>query len=174
MGDTLYYGVKNVDKTGTGATNLHCIFYNGVSEISRRTILLTDSPYLTQSGVIPENTTRVLIRFQISSSSTISVSAEDFILSSTPLPSFYDAVKWVDSPFPFQEVITRTIAYVDAELGSDSKNGLSWTTPFATFQKAIEMTGAETTIYFRGETTETLNIKQKINPKYIKVNWITR
>lgn len=60
----------------------------------------------------------------------------------------------------------RSLVYVNAATGSDDNTG-SASSPYATFTKALQSTGQETTIIFEGDTTETLNIGLKTNQRKV-------
>lgn len=62
----------------------------------------------------------------------------------------------------------KSVVYVDAANGSDDYNGSS-TTPFATFAKAINSTGKDTTIILRGDIRESINIKRKADQRSLIV-----
>lgn len=66
----------------------------------------------------------------------------------------------VEISYRIVDEINKSIVYVNASTGDDSNEGSS-SSPYATFTKALQATGQETTIIFDGDTTETLNIGVK-------------
>lgn len=62
--------------------------------------------------------------------------------------------------------INKSLVYVNASTGSDTNAGTA-SSPYATFAKALQSTGQETTIIFEGDTTETLNIGLKSNQRKV-------
>lgn len=61
------------------------------------------------------------------------------------------------------------LAYIDANNGSDSNGGTSWTDAYQTFAKAIAETGDDVTLMYQGITTETLNIATKASQRSIRI-----
>lgn len=62
--------------------------------------------------------------------------------------------------------LNKSLVYVNSATGSDTGDG-SASSPYATFTKALQATGQDTTIIFEGDTTETLNIGLKPTQKKI-------
>ncbi len=86
IGDTIYFGAKNVSAVG-GSLALVMLFYNGTSELSRKSIYLPNfgatNVFLKSNSIIPVETDKITIRFQSTKSSEISsgevvIAKEDF------------------------------------------------------------------------------------------------
>lgn len=168
VGDTIGYGVDNVVIAGTtGNRQMFCIFYNGSTEISRSTLNLSTNAFLTQVATIPANTTRILIRYQISGvGATLSVG--DNYLTKGAINQLDEwerqSIKGGGST-----VNTTAVVYVDAVNGNDTNPGTTESAALATFAAAFAKTGVDTTIVLIGDTTERLNIKSKSNQRSVRL-----
>lgn len=168
VGDTIGYGVDNVVIAGTTENRqMFCIFYNGSTEISRSTLNLSTNAFLTQVATIPANTTRILIRYQISGvGATLSVG--DNYLTKGAINQLDEwerqSIKGGGST-----VNTTAVVYVDAVNGNDTNPGTTESAALATFAAAFAKTGVDTTIVLIGDTTERLNIKSKSNQRSVRL-----
>lgn len=62
----------------------------------------------------------------------------------------------------------KSVVYVDPQNGNDNNSG-TVESPFATFAKAIDSTGDDTTIVFTGETNEAVNIRRKSTQRTLRI-----
>lgn len=167
VGNTIGYGV-NVN-TVSGQALMYCIFYNDSAEISRLALQLKAGDFCTHSGTIPKNTTRILIRFQISGVGA-AISVDDNYLTKGEINK---SSEWerqsikrgttVDTP------AAAAVVYVDAVNGNDTNSGATESAALATFAAAFSKTGVDTTIILIGDTTERLNIKTKSNQRSVRL-----
>lgn len=167
IGDVIGYGADNVVVNSAITAAMYCIFYNGTTDISRLTLQLTAGGFRTQSGTIPANTTRILIRYQISGvGATISVG--DNYLTKGAINQLDEwerqSIKGGGST-----VNTTAVVYVDAVNGNDTNPGTTESAALATFAAAFAKTGVDTTIVLIGDTTERLNIKSKSNQRSVRL-----
>lgn len=72
----------------------------------------------------------------------------------------------VEISYQIVDEMSKSIVYVNASTGDDTNDGSS-SSPYATFTKALQATGQETTIIFEGDTTETLNIGLKSSQRKV-------
>lgn len=170
VGDTIGYGVDNVVIAGTtGVLLMYCIFYNGSTEISRSKLDLSTNAFLTQVATIPANTTRILIRYQLSGIGT-TLSVGDNYLT---LGAIDKLATWERQSIKSGETTVNTTAaavvYVDAVNGNDTNPGTTESTALATFAAAFAKTGVDTTIVLIGDTTERLSIKGKSNQRSVRL-----
>ena len=168
VGDTIGYGVDNVVIAGTtGSRQMFCIFYNGSTEISRSTLNLSTNAFLTQVATIPANTTRILIRYQISGvGATLSV-GDNYLTKG----AINQLDEWERQSIKVggSTVNTTAVVYVDAVNGNDTNPGTTERAALATFAAAFAKTGVDTTIVLIGDTTERLNIKSKSNQRSVRL-----
>mgnify|MGYP000591781648 CR=1 FL=1 len=168
VGDTIGYGVDNVVIAGTtGNRQMFCIFYNGSTEISRSTLNLSTNAFLTQVATIPANTTRILIRYQISGvGATLSV-GDNYLTKG----AINQLDEWERQSIKVggSTVNTTAVVYVDAVNGNDTNPGTTESAALATFAAAFAKTGVDTTIVLIGDTTERLNIKSKSNQRSVRL-----
>lgn len=168
VGDTIGYGVDNVVIAGTtGNRQMYCIFYNGSTEISRSTLNLSTNAFLTQVATIPANTTRILIRYQISGvGATLSV-GDNYLTKG----AINQLDEWERQSIKVggSTVNTTAVVYVDAVNGNDTNPGTTESAALATFAAAFAKTGVDTTIVLIGDTTERLNIKSKSNQRSVRL-----
>lgn len=169
IGDVIGYGADNV-VVSSGATTavMYCLFYNGSTEISRLTLQLSAGGFCTQSGTIPENTTRILIRFQISGVG-VAISVGDNYLTKGEINK---SSEWERQSIKHGTTVNTTAAavvYVDAVNGNDTNPGTTESAALATFAAAFSKTGVDTTIILIGDTTERLNIKTKSNQRSVRL-----
>lgn len=168
VGDTIGYGVDNVVIAGTtGSRQMFCIFYNGSTEISRSTLNLSTNAFLTQVATIPANTTRILIRYQISGVG-VTLSVGDNYLTKGAI-SQLDEWERQSIKGGGSTVNTTAVVYVDAVNGNDTNPGTTESAALATFAAAFAKTGVDTTIVLIGDTTERLNIKSKSNQRSVRL-----
>lgn len=168
IGDTIGYGVDNVVVAGTtGACQMFCIFYNGSTEISRSILTLSTNEFLTQVATIPDNTTRILIRYQLSGIGT-TLSVGDNYLT---LGAIDKLATWERQSIKSggTTVNTTAVVYVDAVNGNDTNPGTTERAALATFAAAFAKTGVDTTIVLIGDTNERLNIKTKTNQRSVRL-----
>ena len=168
VGDTIGYGVTDVATTGTGAKYMYMIFYNGSTEISRLTLSLATNGDLKQSGVIPANCTRILVRFQISGVG-VTLSVGDNFLTKGAIASLTNDWERQSIKVGGSTVNTTAVVYVDAVNGNDTNPGTTESAALATFAAAFAKTGVDTTIILIGDTTERLNIKTKSNQRSVRL-----
>lgn len=169
IGDVIGYGADNV-VVSSGATTaaMYCIFYNDSTEISRLTSQLSAGGFCTQFGTIPENTTRILIRFQISGVGA-AISVGDNYLTKGEINK---SSEWERQSIKHETTVNTTAAavvYVDAVNGNDTNPGTTESAALATFAAAFSKTGVDTTIILIGDTTERLNIKTKSNQRSVRL-----
>ena len=169
IGDVIGYGADNV-VVSSGATTavMYCIFYNDSTEISRLALQLSAGGFCTQSGTIPENTTRILIRFQISGVGA-AISVGDNYLTKGEINKLSE---WERQSIKHETTVNTTTAavvYVDAVNGNDTNPGTTESAALATFAAAFSKTGVDTTIILIGDTTERLNIKTKSNQRSVRL-----
>lgn len=86
-------------------------------------------------------------------SGTITVSVKDFTFVTK-------------EAFNVMKKDVRSLVYVDAVNGSDDNDGSS-SSPFATFAKAIDSTGVDTTIILNGDISEPLRLNRKAGQRSI-------
>lgn len=167
IGDVIGYGADNVVVNSATTATMYCIFYNDSTEISRLALQLRAGGFCTHSGTIPENTTRILIRFQINGvGATISVG--DNYLTKGEINKLNE---WERQNIKHGTTVNTTAAvvYVDAVNGKDTNPGTTESAALATFAAAFSKTGVDTTIILIGDTTERLNIKTKSNQRSVRL-----
>ena len=169
VGDVIGYGADNVVVNSAVTSAMYCIFYNGSTEISRLTLQLGAGGFCTQSGTIPEKTTRILIRFQIQGVG-VAISVGDNYLTKGGIDK---SSEWERQSIKLGTTGNTTAAaavvYVDAANGNDKNNGTTESAALATFAAAFSKTGVDTTIILIGDTTERLNIKAKPNQRSVRL-----
>ena len=169
VGDVIGYGADNVVVSSAVTSAMYCIFYNGSTEISRLTLQLGAGGFCTQSGTIPEKTTRILIRFQIQGVG-VAISVGDNYLTKGGIDK---SSEWERQSIKLGTTGNTTAAaavvYVDAANGNDKNNGTTESAALATFAAAFSKTGVDTTIILIGDTTERLNIKAKPNQRSVRL-----
>lgn len=167
IGDVIGYGADNVVVSSATIAIMYCIFYNDSTEISRLALQLSAGGFCTYSGTIPENTTRILIRFQISGVGA-AVSVGDNYLTKGEINK---SNEWERQSIKRGTTVNTTAAvvYVDAVNGKDTNPGTTESAALATFAAAFSKTGVDTTIILIGDTTERLNIKTKSNQRSVRL-----
>lgn len=167
IGDVIGYGADNVVVSSATTSAMYCIFYNGSTEISRLALQLSAGDFCTQSGTIPENTTRILIRFQISGVGA-AISVGDNYLTKGEINK---SSEWERQSIKRGTTVdtTAAVVYVDAVNGNDTNPGTTESAALATFAAAFSKTGVDTTIILIGDTTERLNIKTKSNQRSVRL-----
>lgn len=167
IGDVIGYGADNVVVSSTTTAAMYCIFYNDSTEISRLSLQLSAGGFCTHSGPIPENTTRILIRFQISGVGA-AISVGDNYLTKGEINKLSE---WERQSIKRGTTVNTTAAvvYVDAVNGNDTNPGTTESAALATFAAAFSKTGVDTTIILIGDTTERLNIKTKSNQRSVRL-----
>lgn len=167
VGDVIGYGADNVVVSSATTAAMYCIFYNDSTEISRLAIQLSAGGFCTHSGTIPENTTRILIRFQISGVGA-AISVGDNYLTKGEINKLSE---WERQSIERETTVNTTAAvvYVDAVNGNDTNPGTTESAALATFAAAFSKTGVDTTIILIGDTTERLNIKTKSNQRSVRL-----
>ena len=168
IGDVIGYGADNVVVSSATTAVTYCIFYNDSTEISRLALQLSAGGFCTQSGTIPENTTRILIRFQISGVGA-AISVGDNYLTKGEINKLSE---WERQSIKHETTVNTTAAavvYVDAVNGNDTNPGTTESAALATFAAAFSKTGVDTTIILIGDTTERLNIKTKSNQRSVRL-----
>ena len=168
IGDVIGYGADNVVVSSSATTAaMYCIFYNDSTEISRLALQLSAGGFCTHSGTIPENTTRILIRFQISGIGA-AISVGDNYLTKGEINKLSE---WERQSIKRGTTVNTTAAvvYVDAVNGNDTNPGTTESAALATFAAAFSKTGVDTTIILIGDTTERLNIKTKSNQRSVRL-----
>lgn len=167
IGDVIGYGADNVVVSSATTSTMYCIFYNDSTEISRLILQLSAGGFCTQSGTIPENTTRILIRFQISGVGA-AISVGDNYLTKGEINKLSE---WERQSIKRGTTVNTTAAvvYVDAVNGNDTNPGTTESAALATFAAAFSKTGVDTTIILIGDTTECLNIKTKSNQRSVRL-----
>lgn len=167
IGDVIGYGADNVVVSSATTAAMYCIFYNDSTEISRLALQLSAGGFCTHSGTIPENTTRILIRFQISGVGA-AISVGDNYLTKGEINKLSE---WERQSIKRGTTVNTTAAvvYVDAVNGNDTNPGTTESAALATFAAAFSKTGVDTTIILIGDTTERLNIKTKSNQRSVRL-----
>ena len=167
IGDVIGYGADNVVVSSATVAVMYCIFYNDSTEISRLALQLKAGGFCTHSGTIPENTTRILIRFQISGVGA-AISVGDNYLTKGEINKLSE---WERQSIKRGTTVNTTAAvvYVDAVNGNDTNSGTTESAALATFAAAFSKTGVDTTIILIGDTTERLNIKTKSNQRSVRL-----
>lgn len=167
IGDVIGYGADNVVVSSAGLAIMYCIFYNDSTEISRLALQLKAGGFCTHSGTIPENTTRILIRFQINGVGA-AISVGDNYLTKGEINKLSE---WERQSIKRGTTVNTTAAvvYVDAVNGNDTNPGTTESAALATFAAAFSKTGVDTTIILIGDTTERLNIKTKSNQRSVRL-----
>lgn len=167
IGDVIGYGADNVVVSSATTAAMYCIFYNDSAEISRLSLQLSAGGFCTHSGTIPENTTRILIRFQISGVGA-AISVGDNYLTKGEINKLSE---WERQSIKQGTTVNTTAAvvYVDAVNGNDTNPGTTESAALATFAAAFSKTGVDTTIILIGDTTERLNIKTKSNQRSVRL-----
>lgn len=168
IGDVIGYGADNVVVSSATTAIMYCIFYNDSTEISRLVLQLSAGGFCTQSGTIPENTTRILIRFQIRGVGA-AISVGDNYLTKGEINK---SSEWERQSIKHETTVNTTTAavvYVDAVNGNDTNPGTTESTALATFAAAFSKTGVDTTIILIGDTTERFNIKTKSNQRSVRL-----
>lgn len=167
IGDVIGYGADNVVVSSATTAAMYCIFYNDSTEISRLTLQLRAGGFCTHSGTIPENTTRILIRFQIMGVGA-AISVGDNYLTKGEINKLSE---WERQSIKRGTTVNTTAAvvYVDAVNGNDTNPGTTESAALATFAAAFSKTGVDTTIILIGDTTERLNIKTKSNQRSVRL-----
>lgn len=167
IGDVIGYGADNVAVSSATTATMYCIFYNDSTEISRLSLQLSAGGFCTHSGTIPENTTRILIRFQISGVGA-AISVGDNYLTKGEINKLSE---WERQSIKQGTTVNTTAAvvYVDAVNGNDTNPGTTESAALATFAAAFSKTGVDTTIILIGDTTERLNIKTKSNQRSVRL-----
>lgn len=168
IGDVIGYGADNVVVSSATTATMYCIFYNDSTEISRLALQLSAGGFCTHSGTIPENTTRILIRFQISGVGA-AISVGDNYLTKGEINK---SSEWERQSIKHETTVNTTTAavvYVDAVNGNDTNPGTTESAALATFAAAFSKTGVDTTIILIGDTTERFNIKTKSNQRSVRL-----
>lgn len=167
IGDVIGYGADNVVVSSATTAAMYCIFYNDSVEISRLALQLSAGGFCTHSGTIPEKTTRILIRFQISGVGA-AISVGDNYLTKGEINKLSE---WERQSIKRGTTVNTTAAvvYVDAVNGNDTNPGTTESAALATFAAAFSKTGVDTTIILIGDTTECLNIKTKSNQRSVRL-----
>lgn len=168
IGDVIGYGADNVVVSSATTAAMYCIFYNDSAEISRLSLQLSAGGFYTHSGTIPENTTRILIRLQISGVGA-AISVGDNYLTKGEINK---SSEWERQSIKHGTTVNTTAAavvYVDAVNGNDNNPGTTESAALATFAAAFSKTGVDTTIILIGDTTERLNIKTKSNQRSVRL-----
>ena len=167
IGDVIGYGADNVVVSSATTAVMYCIFYNDSTEISRLALQLGAGGFCTHSGTIPENTTHILIRFQIMGVGA-AISVGDNYLTKGEINKLSE---WERQSIKRGTTVNTTAAvvYVDAVNGNDKNPGTTESAALATFAAAFSKTGVDTTIILIGDTTERLNIKTKSNQRSVRL-----
>lgn len=167
IGDVIGYGADNVVVSSATTSVMYCIFYNDSTEISRLSLQLEAGGFCTHSGTIPENTTRILIRYQISGVGA-AISVGDNYLTKGEINKLNE---WERQSIKHgtTENTTAAVVYVDAVNGNDTNPGTTESAALATFAAAFSKTGVDTTIILIGDTTERLSIKTKSNQRSVRL-----
>lgn len=167
IGDVIGYGADNVVVKSATTAAMYCIFYNDSAEISRLSLQLSAGGFCTQSGTIPKNTTRILIRFQINGVGA-AISVGDNYLTKGKINKLSE---WERQSIKHGTTVNTTAAvvYVDAVNGNDTNPGTTESAALATFAAAFAKTGVDTTIVLIGDTNERLNIKTKTNQRSVRL-----
>lgn len=167
IGDVIGYGADNVVVSSATTAAMYCIFYNNSVEISRLALQLIAGGFCTHSGTIPENTTRILIRFQISGVGA-AISVGDNYLTKGEINKLSESERQSIKRGTTVDT-TAAVVYVDAVNGNDTNPGTTESAALATFAAAFSKTGVDTTIILIGDTTERLNIKTKSNQRSVRL-----
>ena len=167
IGDVIGYGADNVVVSSATTAAIYCIFYNDSTEISRLALQLSVGGFCTHSGTIPKNTTRILIRFQISGVGA-AISVGDNYLTKGEINKLSEWERQSIKPGTTVNT-TAAVVYVDAVNGNDTNPGTTESAALATFAAAFSKTGVDTTIILIGDTTERLNIKTKSNQRSVRL-----
>lgn len=169
IGDVIGYGADNVVVSSSATTAImYCIFYNDSIEISRLSLQLSKGDFCTHFGTIPENTTRILMRFQIQGVGA-AISVGDNYLTKGEINK---SSEWERQSIKHETTVdttTAAVVYVDAVNGNDTNPGTTENTALATFAAAFSKTGVDTTIILIGDTTERFNIKAKPNQRSVRL-----
>lgn len=168
IGDVIGYGADNVVVSSATTAAMYCIFYNDSTEISRLGLQLSAGGFCTHSGTIPENTTRILIRFQISGVGA-AISVGDNYLTKGEINKSSEWERQSIKHGTTVNTTTAAVVYVDAVNGNDTNPGTTESTALATFAAAFSKTGVDTTIILIGDTTERFNIKTKSNQRSVRL-----
>lgn len=168
IGDVIGYGADNVVVSSATTATMYCIFYNDSTEISRLALQLSAGGFCTHSGTIPENTTRILIRFQISGVGA-AISVGDNYLTKGEINKSSEWERQSIKHGTTVNTTTAAVVYVDAVNGNDTNPGTTESTALATFAAAFSKTGVDTTIILIGDTTERFNIKTKSNQRSVRL-----
>lgn len=168
IGDVIGYGADNVVVSSATTAAMYCIFYNDSTEISRLVLQLSAGGFCTQSGTIPKNTTRILIRFQISGVGA-AISVGDNYLTKGEINKSSEWERQSIKHGTTVNTTTAAVVYVDAVNGNDTNPGTTESTALATFAAAFSKTGVDTTIILIGDTTERFNIKTKSNQRSVRL-----
>ena len=168
IGDVIGYGADNVVVSSATTAVMYCLFYKDSTEISRLTLQLGVGGFCTQSGTIPENTTRILIRFQISGAGA-TISVGDNYLTKGEINKSSEWERQSIKPETTTTTTAAAVVYVDAANGNDTNSGTTESAALATFAAAFSKTGVDTTIILIGDTTERLNIKTKSNQRSVRL-----
>lgn len=167
-GDVIGYGADNVVVSSATTAAMYCIFYNDSTEISRLSLQLSAGGFCTHSGTIPENVTRILIRFQISGVGA-AISVGDNYLTKGEINKSSEWERQSIKPGTTVNTTTAAVVYVDAVNGNDTNPGTTESAALATFAAAFSKTGVDTTIILIGDTTERFNIKTKSNQRSVRL-----
>lgn len=169
IGDVIGYGADNVVVSSSATDSaMYCIFYNNSTEISRLASQLRAGGFCTQFGKIPENTTRILIRFQIRGVGA-AISVGNNYLTKGEINKLSEWERQSIKRGTTVNTTTAAVVYVDAVNGNDTNPGTTESTALATFAAAFSKTGVDTTIILIGDTTERFNIKTKSNQRSVRL-----
>ena len=168
IGDVIGYGADNVVVSSATTAAMYCIFYNDSTEISRLALQLSAGGFCTHSGTIPKNTTRILIRFQISGVGA-AISVGDNYLTKGEINKSSEWERQSIKQGTTVNTTTAAVVYVDAVNGNDTNPGTTESAALATFAAAFSKTGVDTTIILIGDTTERFNIKTKSNQRSVRL-----
>lgn len=168
IGDVIGYGADNVVVSSAETAVMYCIFYNDSTEISRLALQLSAGGFCTHSGTIPENTTRILIRFQIKGVGA-AISVGDNYLTKGKINKLSEWERQSIKHGATVDTTAAAVVYVDAVNGKDTNPGTTESAALATFAAAFSKTGVDTTIILIGDTTEHLNIKTKSNQRSVRL-----
>lgn len=169
IGDVIGYGADSVVVSSAATAVMYCIFYNGSTEISRLASQLSAGGFCTQFGTIPENTTRILMRFQISGVGAALSVGDNYLTKGEINKSSEWERQSIKHETTANTTATAAVVYVDAVNGNDKNPGTAENAALATFAAAFSKTGVDTTIILIGDTTERLNIKTKPNQRSVRL-----
>lgn len=169
IGDVIGYGADNVVVSSATTAVMYCIFYNDSAEISRLALQLSAGGFCTQSGTIPEKTTRILIRFQISGVGAAISVGDNYLTKGEINKSSEWERQSIKHGTTENTTAAAAVVYVDAVNGKDTNPGTTESAALATFAAAFSKTGVDTTIILIGDTTERLNIKTKSNQRSVRL-----